>query len=288
MADSMDFSKQQLTPTGTDKVLVVRTDTEYGHETLTDIVKEMVTDPITDPIATRVTAIEDAIGSEETGSESGILKRVKANEANISTNTDNIATNASDISALQTGLANTDTEVAKKAPQETTYTKAEVDSKETTLENEIALKLNTSALIDLIYPIGSIYMSVTQTSPASFLGGTWTALEEGKALWTTTTASTGGATIDAGLPNITGSFKTNIYGAGYQGAFFDVSGAFSNGTSSIYYSGSLGGPATYSGIGSPMNFSAKTANSTTANIYKDDCTTVQPPAIRVYAWQRTA
>lgn len=89
MADSMDFSKQQLTPTGTDKVLVVRTDTEYGHETLTDIVKEMVTDPITDPIATRVTAIENAIGSEETGSESGILKRVKANEANIATLEDN-------------------------------------------------------------------------------------------------------------------------------------------------------------------------------------------------------
>ena len=150
MADSMDFSKQQLTPTGTDKVLVVRTDTEYGHETLTDIVKEMVTDPITDPIATRVTAIEDAIGSEETGSESGILKRVKANETNISTNTDNIATNASNISALQTGLANTNTEVAKKAPQETTYTKAEVDNKETTLENEIALKANSADVTTLL------------------------------------------------------------------------------------------------------------------------------------------
>lgn len=134
MADSMDFSKQQLTPTGTDKVLVVRSDTEYGHETLTDIVKEMVTDPITDPITTRVTLVEDAIGSEETGSESGILKRVKDNETNI-------ATNAGNISALQSGLADTNTEVAKKANQETTYTKTEVDSKETALESEIAKKL---------------------------------------------------------------------------------------------------------------------------------------------------
>lgn len=36
--------------------------------------------------------------------------------------------------------------------------------------NEKIEKLN---LLDYVYPIGSIYMSTSSTSPASFLGGTW-------------------------------------------------------------------------------------------------------------------
>lgn len=32
-------------------------------------------------------------------------------------------------------------------------------------------------IVDLIYPIGSIYMSVNSTSPASLFGGTWTQLQ---------------------------------------------------------------------------------------------------------------
>lgn len=34
-----------------------------------------------------------------------------------------------------------------------------------------------AALIDLIYPVGSIYISVNSTSPATFFGGTWQAIE---------------------------------------------------------------------------------------------------------------
>lgn len=53
-----------------------------------------------------------------------------------------------------------------------------------------------SALIDLIYPIGSIYMSVNNVSPATFLGGTWSALS-GRFLLgansTYTAGSTGGS-----------------------------------------------------------------------------------------------
>lgn len=36
------------------------------------------------------------------------------------------------------------------------------------------------ALLDLIYPIGSIYMSVRDTNPADFLGGTWERWGQGK------------------------------------------------------------------------------------------------------------
>ena len=37
-------------------------------------------------------------------------------------------------------------------------------------------------LLDKVYPVGSIYMSVNNVSPASFLGGTWQAIEQGRML----------------------------------------------------------------------------------------------------------
>ena len=49
-------------------------------------------------------------------------------------------------------------------------------------QNDIDLleqkKVNLSDLLDLIYPIGSIYMSVNNLSPNNFLGGTWVAIED--------------------------------------------------------------------------------------------------------------
>ena len=33
-------------------------------------------------------------------------------------------------------------------------------------------------IIDIVYPIGSIYMSVNSTSPASFIGGTWARIQD--------------------------------------------------------------------------------------------------------------
>lgn len=41
------------------------------------------------------------------------------------------------------------------------------------LKDNISGYLTTSDLIDLIYPVGSIYMSVNNVSPATFLGGKW-------------------------------------------------------------------------------------------------------------------
>lgn len=49
------------------------------------------------------------------------------------------------------------------------------------------------SLLDLIYPVGSIYMSAVNTSPASFAGGTWTALPNGYYLRSANGFSTGGA-----------------------------------------------------------------------------------------------
>lgn len=37
---------------------------------------------------------------------------------------------------------------------------------------------NNAAIVDLIYPVGAIYMSVVNTSPATLFGGTWVAIED--------------------------------------------------------------------------------------------------------------
>jgi hypothetical protein len=44
--------------------------------------------------------------------------------------------------------------------------------------NSISAGLTTSDLLSKVYPVGSIYMSVNSTSPASFLGGTWSQLKD--------------------------------------------------------------------------------------------------------------
>ena len=68
-------------------------------------------------------------------------------------------------------------------------------------------------IFDLIYPVGSIYISVNSVSPKTLFGGEWEMLPEGYALWTAT--SDAGSTISAGLPNITGSFRVDIKPGGY-------------------------------------------------------------------------
>lgn len=127
--------------------------------------------------------------------------------------------------------------------------------------------------IDEVYPIGAVYISVNETSPASLFGGTWAAISAGYALWTTTTTGTGNTTIAAGLPNITGSVDHVASVAGIS-----TSGCFS-GTSDS-------GSSNSDGTGTDnmqINFSAANSNSIYGN-----STTVQPPAYRVFAWRRTA
>lgn len=43
-------------------------------------------------------------------------------------------------------------------------------------------KLNPKLLLDVIYPIGSLYFNTTGTNPSTFLGGTWQSFGDGKVL----------------------------------------------------------------------------------------------------------
>ena len=143
--------------------------------------------------------------------------------------------------------------------------------------------LTSSALLDLVYPIGSIRLSLN-LNETSFMGGTWQMISAGYALWTASSGA--GNTINAGLPNIKGSFYRNSgQGCLQNGAApteITVDGAFTEVTRSVSkYISSTNGTATRD---CGFTFNAGSYNS----IYNDSTTTVQPPAYKVYAYKRTS
>lgn len=139
---------------------------------------------------------------------------------------------------------------------------------------EIAFNANgdivaTTALFNDIYPIGSIYISVGNVKPAF---GEWEKLATGKTLWNDNTPD--GREIEAGLPNITGNFSAQVAETNQtkNGAFYGTS------ENTRCDSG-----ASQSGFPNGFGFDASRCSS----IYgKSD--TVQPPAIAVSMWKRTA
>lgn len=144
-----------------------------------------------------------------------------------------------------------------------------------------AKKLDTSDLLNKVYPVGSIYMSITNTSPASFLGGSWSKIGAGYALWTATSGA--GGTISAGLPNITGNIQK------VSGNHFLLNAVTSEATSSgaFYISSSTTtGYANSTGSKNMIRGLGFDASRMTNSLYGQS-STVQPPAYKVYAWRRT-
>ncbi len=141
-----------------------------------------------------------------------------------------------------------------------------------------SLQSTVDSIVDTIYPVGAVYISIESTSPASLFGGSWTAISSGYALWTTT--SSGGSTLSAGLPNITGTL-------GFE--FMTNTRTHVAGTGALSGS-SFSGSDTHGGAGSSqkedylsLSFSASNSNSIYGN-----SSTVQPPAYQVYAWRRVS
>lgn len=141
----------------------------------------------------------------------------------------------------------------------------------------------SSALLNAIYPVGAIYVSVVSTSPASLFGGTWEELPANNALWTTAISSANaGTTISAGLPNIQGQLDMR---ATYNAeTFYNASGALKNldgGSGTKWANG-------FSLHSTSKNLDRITFNASSSNSIYGKSSTVQPPAYRIYAWKRKA
>ena len=123
------------------------------------------------------------------------------------------------------------------------------------------------------YPVGSIYQSTSYTSPAALFGGTWQEIAQNRVLMGASYAHAAGTTVQAGLPNITGSFTANIrpYDKNASGAF------------------TASDPLAYTGGNSSDAYVIKyNLDASKSNAIYGASSTVQPAAYYVHIWRRVA
>lgn len=132
---------------------------------------------------------------------------------------------------------------------------------------------NTDSIVDMIYPVGSIYMSVNNTDPTILFGGTWVQIKDtfllsaGESYSAGATGGEATHTLTANeMPSHThtrGSISTSVEAAGFgltQTASF-ADRVQVNGTNSSYTTGATGGGQAFNNM---------------------------PPYLVVYMWKRTA
>ena len=141
-----------------------------------------------------------------------------------------------------------------------------------TVDENGKINLNeTGALTS--YPVGSIFQTVSTASPAALFGGTWQEIAQNRVLMGASYAHVAGTTVEAGLPNITGSFVANV-----RNGRNAVSGAFT----SSDRTGSTGADNSDAGI---YTYSLDASKS---NAIYGRSATVQPAAYYVHIWRRVA
>lgn len=165
-----------------------------------------------------------------------------------------------------------------------------------------AIYQSKDEIVDLIYPIGSIYMSINSTSPATLFGGTWTQLKDKFLLGASETYISGESggnpthtlTIDE-MPShthtFTGSSATTSEKGSHSHEIPDTTGSDAS-SSSTYRLESWARAGNTDR--QPMTASAGdhthtvTAKGTNSNTGGGAAFSIMPPYLPVYMWQRTA
>lgn len=137
------------------------------------------------------------------------------------------------------------------------------------------------------HPVGSIYQTISPENPAvTFGGGTWEKIAQDRVLMGASDTHLAGTTVEAGLPNIKGSFEARPHMSGNKFAGGSITGGdgklFAH---SIQTSNNINNSMTETGNAYKSDvvfFNASASNS----IYGAS-TTVQPPAYFTYTWLRT-
>lgn len=143
-------------------------------------------------------------------------------------------------------------------------------------ENDVGNFVTRADLLQIVYPVGSIYISANNVSPQTFLGGTWQAVKDVFLL-------AAGDTYKAG--NTGGEAAHTLSQAELPNYNLSVSGG-----DTVVYSRNGENPAAYaqttgSGWGLP-NWGVD--NVQVASGGSDQAHNNMPPYLAVYVWQRTA
>ena len=132
--------------------------------------------------------------------------------------------------------------------------------------------------LDNLYPVGSIYQSTNSTSPAAPFGGTWEQIASERVLMGASSSHKAGTTVNAGLPNITGtanggvlSMVTPSSDGAFGGKYYDTSSRHGGGDRGDWFS-------TYN----------RTFDASKSNPIYGASNTVQPAAYYVYIWHRVS
>ena len=134
-------------------------------------------------------------------------------------------------------------------------------------------------IVNMVYPVGSIYMSVNDVNPQTLFGGEWEQLKDRFLLGagdTYANETTGGEAthtlVESELPRINGVIWAS---AGGVAVFSNGTGAFST------YGSQLSAPSWSGG-------SAKKYDAISLNIGGGKDHNNMPPYLAVYMWKRTA
>lgn len=148
-------------------------------------------------------------------------------------------------------------------------------------EFNVPVKFSGKALFDIVYPVGSIYMSVSSTSPAILFGGTWEQIQNRFLLAagsSYTAGDTGGEAAhtltELEIPRHTHALRANT-SWGESEALAPWAQYF--GSNILYDVGASGGTITssyYAEVAQPVGSGAAHNN--------------MPPYLTVYIWKRTA
>ena len=149
---------------------------------------------------------------------------------------------------------------------------AEVDSRSFYTRAEVDALLKSLKSVDP-FPVGSIYQSTARTSPAALFGGTWQEIAQNRVLMGAGSGHAAGTTVEAGLPNITGSFVADVKKGEHK-----VSGAFTAGNV-------IASTGEYNSFSDVYKFSLDASKS---NAIYGRSATVQPAAYYVHIWRRVA
>lgn len=141
-----------------------------------------------------------------------------------------------------------------------------------------------AAVVERDHPVGSLYISENPTSPAELYGGTWERIEN-CTIWGASDTHPAGTTVEAGLPNINGTFVAALRDGFDDKNKNQITGAF-------YENGTTTGDDNYNSISTDVGIPSGCApfgfDASHSNPIYGASDTVQPPAYCVYIWRRVA
>ena len=157
-------------------------------------------------------------------------------------------------------------------------------------------RLGSGSLVDALYPVGSIYLSVNNVSPATLFGGVWVPIKDTFLLAAGDTYAAGSSGGEAEVVLTTSEIPAHTHGSkelkGYFGIRHSTNGnsvAGANGIVSVTH----GTGATYT------RFQGEAGSNAGDQVFVDashehdsvgggEAHNNMPPYLAIYVWQRTA